>query len=156
MEVNFGEGDRKGLDHGLRLRSSSPFRAQAAMASSVRLWRKTGSGEVVNRDRDRIHRFPAPPSRARLPKRSPPRVPRASSSPGSSRLARVEWARLPDLGVRPAARISPAQGLIPDEPRCKPGSTAGTAESLAPLHLFPVAKLCGRPAAHPKSLCCFL
>lgn len=43
------------------------------------------------------------------------------------RPARATWVWLPDSRVGSASRISPALGLILDEPPCKPGSTAGTA-----------------------------
>lgn len=89
----------------------------------------TGSGEVVEQRPDQ------PVSRPRLPGRPSLRV-RFRSARAPSTPSRAAWAWLPDPGVGSAAGISREQGLILDEPPCKPRSTAGTAGVVgAPLSI---------------------
>lgn len=119
-------GTRKGLSPRPRLRSPPPpaFQTGAVPAFSVGLRR----GEVEAQRPDR------PVSRPRLQAPRPPRARRLSPRAP----ARAAWAWLPDPGVGSAAGISRAQGLILDEPPCKPGSTAGTAGVAGALSSTPI------------------
>ena len=140
-------GTRKGLSPRPRLRSpppaSGPERPRPPQSGS-RV--NTGSVEVIEQRPDQ------PVSRPRLPRRPSPRV-RFRSARVPSTPARAAWAWLSDPGVGSAAGISREQGLILDEPPCKPGSTAGTAGVVgAPLSIPILRASQGLDPPHAPSL----